>query len=173
MTALQATSVADPALDGATLRAVEEFLVHEADLLDDRRFEDWAALFTEDGLYWVPGVPGQKSPFDAVSIFNDDAQGRDVRIRHLRHPKTLSQEVPPRTLHVVQNVSVAPADGSSGELLVKSRLLMLEYRDNSQRLYGGRCQHRLRRSRDSFAIAFKRVDLLNCDGFLPVISIPF
>ncbi len=35
-------------------RDVETFLIHEAGLLDDRRFEDWADLFTEDGYYWRP-----------------------------------------------------------------------------------------------------------------------
>ena len=28
-------------------------------LLDARRFRDWMGLFTDDGTYWVPAVPGQ------------------------------------------------------------------------------------------------------------------
>ena len=39
----------------------ERFLIHEARLLDDRRFRDWMALFTEDGSYWVPASVGQAS----------------------------------------------------------------------------------------------------------------
>ena len=41
----------------------ELFLIHEARLLDDRRFREWMELFAEDGTYWVPAVPGQDSPF--------------------------------------------------------------------------------------------------------------
>ena len=41
----------------------EQFLIHEAALLDGRRFRDWMALFADDGTYWVPAVPGQQSPF--------------------------------------------------------------------------------------------------------------
>jgi len=171
MTAQSAAKVAPPPLDLQALRAIEDFLIHEADLLDQRRFEDWAALFTEDGIYWVPAVPDQENPFDTISIFYDDREGRDVRIRRLRHPKNLAEEPPTRTLHIVQNVQAEPA--GDGEIAVRSRLLMLEYRNGIQRLYGAHCQHRLRRRGGSFAIAHKRVDLLNCDGFLPMMSIPF
>ena len=30
------------------------FLYREARLLDERRYDEWLALFTEDGLYWAP-----------------------------------------------------------------------------------------------------------------------
>ena len=38
---------------------LEDFIIHEARLLDARRFRDWMALFAEDGTYWVPAVPDQ------------------------------------------------------------------------------------------------------------------
>jgi len=52
----------------------EEFLIHEAALLDARRFRDWMALFAEDGTYWVPAAPNQESPFDQASLFYDDRE---------------------------------------------------------------------------------------------------
>jgi benzoate/toluate 1,2-dioxygenase beta subunit len=172
MTAQPAAAPSTQALDLEALRTVEEFLIHEADLLDQRRFEEWGALFTEDGIYWVPAMPGQDNPFDTISIFYDDKEGRDVRIRRLRHPRNLVEEAAPtRTLHVVQNVRAEAA--GDGEIRATSRLLMLEYREGVQRLYGATCEHRLRPRAGGFAIAYKRVDLLNCDGFLPMMSIPF
>ena len=33
---------------------VEEFLFREAALLDDRRFEEWVDLFTDDTHYFMP-----------------------------------------------------------------------------------------------------------------------
>ena len=171
MTAQPVPTQSTEALDLEALRAVEEFLIHEADLLDQRRFEAWGALFTEDGIYWVPAVPDQDNPFDTISIFHDDREGRDVRIRRLRHPKNLVEESPTRTLHVVQNVRAEAMPG--GEIHATSRLLMLEYRGGVQRLYGAHCRHVLRRRPGGFAIAHKRVDLLNCDGILPMMSVPF
>ena len=47
----------------------ENFLIHEAALLDARRFRDWMGLFAEDGTYWVPAVPDQDNPFDQASLF--------------------------------------------------------------------------------------------------------
>ena len=33
---------------------VEAFLYHEANLLDDRRYEEWLELLADDVRYWVP-----------------------------------------------------------------------------------------------------------------------
>jgi benzoate/toluate 1,2-dioxygenase beta subunit len=60
-----------PALQGLSLsrETFELFLIHEAKLLDERRFRDWMELFTEDGAYWVPATPNQESPFNYASLF--------------------------------------------------------------------------------------------------------
>ena len=34
---------------------IQQFLVREARLLDERRFVDWLELFTDDVVYWMPG----------------------------------------------------------------------------------------------------------------------
>ena len=33
---------------------IEQFLLDEADLLDERRFEEWLELMTDDVHYWMP-----------------------------------------------------------------------------------------------------------------------
>ena len=33
---------------------IEQFLYHEAELLDERRYEEWLALFAEDAQYFMP-----------------------------------------------------------------------------------------------------------------------
>lgn len=43
---------------------VEDFLWHEADILDDFRYEEWLDLLTDDVSYWMPirrNVPDRKS----------------------------------------------------------------------------------------------------------------
>ena len=49
---------------------------------------------------------------------------------------------------------------------------MVEYRDDTQRVFAGRQQHRLRRHGDSFRIVQKRVDLINCDGAFEAMAVP-
>ncbi len=153
------------------VREVEEFLFLEARLLDERRFDDWMALFTDDGVYWVPASPGQQSPFDELSIYYEDRTLMDVRIRRLQNPKTHAQIPPSRTRHLVANVVVADA-GDDG-LEARSKLVMFEYRDDRQIVFAADCRHMLRRHGDGFRIASKRVDLVNCDAAHGIMSVPF
>ena len=50
------------AADSGMRERIELFLLHEARLLDQRRFEEWMELFTEDGYYWAPARPDQPAP---------------------------------------------------------------------------------------------------------------
>lgn len=169
MTALASKAVTAPGVDRA---ALEEFLVAEARLLDARRFREWMDLFAEDGTYWVPAVPGQKSPFDEASLFYDDRDLMKTRIDRLEHPRIHVQTPPSRTAHIVGNAVIEEADHAKGEFLVGSTFIMVEYRDDTQRLFAGRQQHRLRRHGEGFRIVQKRVDLINCDGAFEAMAVP-
>jgi len=152
--------------------AFEEFIIHEARLLDERRFRDWMALFADDATYWVPAVPDQKSPFDQASLFYDDRDLMKTRVDRLEHPRIHVQTPPSRTAHLVGNVVVEQADDGKGEFTVGSTLIMVEYRDDTQRVFAGRQHHRLRRDGDSFRIVQKRVDLINCDSAFEAMAVP-
>ena len=80
---------------------------------------------------------------------------------------------PSRTVHVVSNVFVDMADSAKSEIDVLSTLQVTEFHQGQQRHYAGRCRHVLRKADGAYAIALKRVDLVNCDAPMPVISIPF
>ena len=153
---------------------IERFLIHEARLLDERRFEEWMGLFAEDGYYWVPAVPDQTDPHDAVSIFFDDRETMKTRLARLAHPKIHSQIPASRTCHFVSNIDVEAGADVEEQIPVRSNLLMLEYRLDKQTAYGGHCRHLLRAGPDGgFEIAWKRVDLINCEGVFEALSIPF
>ena len=151
---------------------LEAFLIHEARLLDERRFRDWMALFADDGTYWVPAVPDQASPFDQASLFYDDRDLMRTRVERLEHPRIHVQTPPSRTAHLVGNVVVEEADEAKGEYLVGSTVIMVEYREDRQRLFAGRQHHRLRRDGASFRIVQKRVDLINCDSAFEAMAVP-
>ncbi len=155
------------------VREVEEFLFLEARLLDERRFDDWMALFTDDACYWVPASPGQQSPFEELSIYYEDRTLMDVRIRRLRHPEAHAQIPPSRTRHLVANVVIEVDGGGNDALGARSSLVMFEYRDDRQRVFAADCRHLLRRHEDGFRIASKRVDLVNCDAAHGIMSVPF
>ncbi len=163
---------APPGVAGIDRAPFELFLIHEARFLDERRFRDWMGLFAEDGTYWVPAVPGQDSPFDQASLFYDDRDLMQTRIDRLEHPRIHVQTPPSRTAHLVGNTVVEQADEAAGEYLVGSTVIMVEYREDRQRVFAGRQQHRLRRHGDTFRIVQKRVDLINCDSAFEAMAVP-
>src|ERR1700749_1649327 len=143
--------------DAVSREALEDFIIHEARLLDARRFRDWMPLFADDGTYWVPAVPNQQSPFDQASLFYDDRDLMKTRIDRLEHPRIHVQTPPSRTAHLVGNIVVEETDTAKNEYVVGSTVIMVEYRDDTQRTFAGRQHHRLRREGESFRIVQKRV----------------
>jgi benzoate/toluate 1,2-dioxygenase beta subunit len=168
------TPQAQPAAAGlADLRKIEVFLIHEVRLLDDREFEAWRELFTDDGHYWVPLRRGQMSPDGEASLFYDDRKIMATRFERLRHPNIHSQNPPHRTCHIVGNVTIESIDEAKGECVVASNMIMTDYRQRISRTFSGRVHHHLRRDGDSFKIVLKKVDLINCDDVFEVIAVPF
>ena len=57
-----------------------KFVYREARLLDEKRFDEWYELFTEDAYYWVPLVPGQTDPLAHNSLAYEDKLLLKLRI---------------------------------------------------------------------------------------------
>jgi benzoate/toluate 1,2-dioxygenase beta subunit len=149
----------------------EQFLYHEARLLDTQQLEAWLELFTEDATYWVPLEREQKDPLETSSIIHDDRTLLELRVKQARHPRAHARLPLARTVHQVGNVMVLSETGT--ETNVASTLQVVEFRNDKQRLHGALVEHRLRKDGDSFKIAHKRVDLVNSEGELDGIAILF
>ncbi len=148
----------------------EQFLVHEARLLDDARFDEWLALFTADAWYWVPIEAEQKNPHETVSLIYDDRRLLETRVRRLASPRIYSQEPRSRTSRMVANVTIEETEAAA--CTVRSKFLTLEYRREGQRTFGGTAFHRLVQSEGGVRIAWKRVNLVNCDAPIDGIVVP-
>ncbi len=154
------------------IAAVTAFVHKEARLIDERRFEDWANLFTPDGLYWAPLTPGQTDHLNEMSIIKDDRAMLDARVARLRHPEAHADSPPVRTVHMLANIELVSEAGD--ETHVAGALMMTEWRDDRQTIYAGRVRWTLvAAGADDFAIRLKRVELVNCDGFHQQITVPF
>jgi benzoate/toluate 1,2-dioxygenase beta subunit len=149
---------------------VDEFLYHEARLLDEQRLEEWLELFTDDATYWVPLEQNQADPVETSSIIHDDKTLLELRVKQARHPRAHARTPLARTVHQVGNITVAD---SSSEILVSSTLVLVEFRAEKQKIWGALVEHRLRREGKDFRIAHKRVDLVNSEGELDGIAILF
>ncbi len=155
----------------------ENFLFHEAELLDGGHYDRWLALFSSSAWYWVPIHPDQDSPHDMVSIIYDDRRLMETRVRRLSNENIHAQSPPSRTSRIIGNVVIMETDGENWnedcEFIISSRFQMVEYRNEQQRIFAGRQLHGLIQEGDTFKICWKRVDLVNCEGMMEGIVVPF
>ncbi len=154
--------------------AVIKFINRELELLDTRRFEEWAELFTEDGVYWAPIGPDQADPKEHVSLFYDDRKTMRTRIAPLRHPQIHVQTPPSRTVHLVSNFQIAP-DASGGQLNVKCNFVLFEYRPyKGQNVYGGTYEYALARASDGdYRIKQKKAAIVSSEDSFASLAIWF
>lgn len=141
--------------------AVQQFLFDEARLLDTREWDAWLELLLPEAEYWMPYEWGQQSATDHVSLFYEDVTLLRMRIDRLKNDLSPLEWPPSRTNRHLSNVRIE-AD-QDGRLTVTGYLMFVEYRREEQRMFSSRVTWDLREEGDTFRIASKRVDLLNCD----------
>ena len=148
----------------------QDFVAHEAALLDAGHFDDWLALFAEDGHYWVPlQGAAQADPLSHNSIAYEDRLLLQLRIERLKNPRAHSQHPRSHCQHVLQR-SVVEQDDEAG-LALATPFIYVEARGEEQWLLAGTCRHLLARHGESFLIRQKRIDLLNAGRALPAIQL--
>ncbi len=147
-----------------TQRAVEQFLYRQAEILDQRRWEDWLPLFTEDGHYWMPADEDQTTGEGVPSIFYEDRFLMDMRIKRISHPRAHSQRPKNKTSHVVSNVVIEQEDETTGEVVARSKFYVSEFRNDIVRHFAGAYRHHLKKTDEGFKIKLQRVDLINAEG---------
>ena len=157
------------AFDETALRAL---VVNEAALLDERRFDDWLALFAEDGRYWVPLLGRlQTDPHSHNSLAYEDKLLLQLRIKRLKDPRAHSQHPPSRCQHVLQTSRVERVDAAAGTATLRTPFLYIEAHGEQQVMLAGSYHHVLVRTPAGLRIQQKRVDLLGAERALPAVQL--
>src|SRR5437016_11111987 len=118
---------------------VAEFLYHEAELLDERRYEEWLALLADDIRYWMPmrrnvkfGEEQREFTRETTDI-NWFDEGKDTLTRRVKQIQTgihWAEEPVSRISHLVSNVRLIEATPSFAEPReVTTRCRFLIYRN--------------------------------------------
>lgn len=142
---------------------IAAFLYDEADCLDACDLEAWMALYTDDGVYWMPASPTQTSPDDHISLFHDDRLLMTIRRLNFGDTLAASMEHAVRSTHIIGNVRLQSWDETSGIAVATSNFhVALLYR-GEQQLYAGRYTHTLVTDGQGWKIRHKKVDLLTSD----------
>jgi 3-phenylpropionate/cinnamic acid dioxygenase small subunit len=161
-------TLAAPDLARLLLRQeVEDFLYREAELLDERRFEDWLDLFTDDTRYWMPmrrNVPADELAREFtregvdVNWFDEGKDTLTRRVRQIRTGVHWAEQPPSRTCHLVSNVQVLQDAGD--EVTVKSRFLLYRNRVETETdVLVGKREDVLRRVDGAWKIARRKIVL--------------
>jgi 3-phenylpropionate/cinnamic acid dioxygenase small subunit len=153
-------------------RAVVDFLYTEARLADEARYAEWLALWTDDGVYWVPATTDPDADPDKHLSHIYDNRGRlETRIKLLQTGHRYSQEPASLMRRLVSNIEVHAA--ADGELVAESNFVLAELAIQAKRemhWWVGRTTHRLRRVGGELKMCRKKVVLVNAAEPLPNLS---
>jgi len=156
----------------ALYRAAVEFLYTEARLADEARYAEWLALWTDDGVYWVPATTDPDvDPDTRISHIYDNRNRITTRVKLLETGYRFSQVPASSMRRLISNIEVTGAD--DGELLAESNFILAELSvqaTHEMHLWAGRATHRLRRVDGALKMSHKKVVLVNAAEPLPNLS---
>jgi 3-phenylpropionate/cinnamic acid dioxygenase small subunit len=149
-----------------------QFYIREAWLLDERKFQEWLGLFTEDVLYFMPrrkNVPRREShrevtPLGDLALIEDDKRYLEMRVARLETGMAWAEDPPSRTRHLVGNLVAEPLD--NGEVQAKTAFLVYRsHLETDQQLLAGSREDVLRRVDGAWKVA-KRTIVLDANVLL-------
>jgi benzoate/toluate 1,2-dioxygenase subunit beta len=141
-------------------RSMERFLYREARLADEHDYAGWEALWTDDGIYWVPAAGPVDDP-TRMAIIHDNRHRISTRVRQLETGRRYAQAPPSRLRRVVSNIETVGTAAGSTDVHVEANFVLLEARETGTETWGGRVEYHLRSFDDGWRMSFKRVDLVN------------
>lgn len=148
------------------LAEVTDFLYREADLLDERRYEEWLGLLADDYQYSVPlrmnvayGDVAEREQTRAgaeICWFDEDKATTELRVAQLATGKHWAEEPVSRVTHLVTNIrleSAAPPEVEVSCRFVVSRNRVADESD----FFVGRRTDRLRRTGDGWLVCRRQL----------------
>jgi len=151
------------------IRVVEQFLYREARLADEHDYDGWEALWTDDGVYWVPANGDDIDPTRQMSVIHDNRRRIATRIKQLKTGRRHAQVPHSRMRRMVSNVEILGTD-QGGDVMVGANFVLVESRERGTELWAGRYTYRLRLVGEDLRMAFKKVALVDNARVLPTLA---
>jgi p-cumate 2,3-dioxygenase subunit beta len=129
--------------NSVTRADVEDFLFHEAALLDEWRLDEWLALLSEDAIYRIPSNDAPEgTPEVALHTIADDIHRIRARVKRLQSNHAHAEYPHSRTRRMISNVRLlSEVDGT-----VEAAANFVVYRfrrENQVREYVGSVRYKL------------------------------
>ena len=148
------------------------FIYKEARFADESRYAEWHALWTDDGVYWVPATTdADADPEKRLSHIYDNRARIDTRVKMLQTGVRWSQEPHSVMRRIISNIEVTGVD--DGALVAESNFMLAELAvqaKHEMHWWVGRTTHRLRRVDGELKMSLKKVVLVNAAEPLPNMS---
>ncbi len=146
--------------------AVSELLLEEADAIDQRRWDDWLELYTEDAVYYAPAWEGDddltSDPLREISlIYCGNKQRLADRVWRIRSNLSSSLARMPRTCHLVTNIRVAASDRESVSVTANFHTNTFKHEEKESTVFFGRYQYQLQRDGEKLTIRQKKIIVYN------------
>ena len=162
-------------------REIEKFLYREAELLDDRRYNDWIELIAEDIHYHMPVRRNVKfgeqhrensDSESEISWFDEGKRTLAGRVRQINTGLHWAEEPFSRVRHLITNIQVGELDGD--EVPVRSNFYCWTNRLRDEvNVFVGTRQDMLRRDPDTGWKIAKRLILLDQNVLLSKVITTF
>ena len=149
---------------------VENFLYHEANVLDERQYDDWLEMLTADVRYWVPMRRNVKfgelereftREGQDINWFDEGKETLTQRVRQIQTGVHWAEEPLSRLAHLVTNVEifdVRPDPSTAQEVSARCRFIIYRNRVETETdILVGRREDTLRREDGQWKIARRRV----------------
>ncbi len=151
----------------AALSAGAEVLGREGMYLDEQRWDEWLALYTEDCEFWMPawkadGAPTADPQSEVSHIYYANRKGLEDRIVRIRSGKSPASTPMPRTAHLLG--AILPIEPPSPERVrLRSTWACHVFfpRQGDSHAFFGRSEHELVLRGGNWLIAKKKILLQN------------
>ncbi|MFM9972069.1 MAG: aromatic-ring-hydroxylating dioxygenase subunit beta, partial [Burkholderiales bacterium] len=144
--------------------AAEDLIYREARLLDEKKWQAWLALYTEDALFWMPSWA---SEYETTSdpelelnlIYLKGRAHLEDRVFRLETGESFASMPMARTTHVVGGVIVD--DTSESQITARASWRVHSFGIHGGITRGGWYEYVLRRSGETFKIARKKITMID------------
>src|SRR6059058_2487696 len=121
-----------------------DFVVREARLIDQQRFDEWLDMYADDAFYWMPLEWNQTDPRLTCSLMYEDKLLLSIRVERLKGARTFSQKPKSRCHHVLQMPQVDKRGEAANEYVTWTPMHYVEARYDDQQLYAAWATHTLK-----------------------------
>lgn len=150
------------------MSAITAFIYKEVRLQDEHQYEAWEALWTDDGIYWVPANGADIDPEREMSIIYDNRSRISLRVKQLLTGKRHTQTPQSRLRRLVSNIELLGE--TQGDFSVACNSMVFESSLRDDTVWAARTEYRLRHVDGELRMAFKKVTLVNNEKALFTLS---